>query len=73
VVLLVHIVHTRGEAGHGNAMQLEQNVSWQVSNRGDVRDRGLGERTNADWRNNPPQNWPTLEEWTAEVLATHFD
>ena len=28
------------------------------------------ERTNADWRNSPPQNWPTLEEWTAEVLAT---
>ena len=28
------------------------------------------ERTNADWRNGPPQRWPTLEEWTAEVLAT---
>ena len=28
------------------------------------------ERTNTDWRNSPPQEWPTLEEWTAEVLAT---
>lgn len=28
------------------------------------------ERTKADWRHTPPARWPTLEEWTAEVLAT---
>src|SRR4029077_3559481 len=28
------------------------------------------ERTKADWRRTPPPRWPTLEEWTAEVLAT---
>ncbi|MCI0723811.1 MAG: hypothetical protein L0338_33365 [Acidobacteria bacterium] len=28
------------------------------------------ERTKADWRHTPPPRWPTLEEWTAEVLAT---
>jgi len=28
------------------------------------------ERTKADWRHTPPQRWPTLEEWTAEILAT---
>ena len=28
------------------------------------------ERTKAVWRDSPPRNWPTLEEWTAEVLAT---
>jgi hypothetical protein len=28
------------------------------------------ERTNGDWRNSPPQEWPTMEEWTAEILAT---
>jgi hypothetical protein len=28
------------------------------------------ERKKADWRHTPPPNWPTLEEWTAEVLAT---
>ena len=28
------------------------------------------ERTKADWRHTLPARWPTLEEWTAEVLAT---
>jgi hypothetical protein len=28
------------------------------------------ERTRADWRHTPPPKWPTLEEWTGEVLAT---
>ena len=28
------------------------------------------ERTKADWRHTAPQKWPTLEEWTGEVLAT---
>lgn len=28
------------------------------------------ERTKADWRHTPPLKWPTLEEWTGEVLAT---
>jgi hypothetical protein len=28
------------------------------------------ERAKADWRDTPPLRWPTLEEWTAEVLAT---
>ena len=28
------------------------------------------ERTRAVWRDSPPRKWPTLEEWTAEVLAT---
>jgi hypothetical protein len=28
------------------------------------------ERSRAEWRHSPPLRWPTLEEWTAEVLAT---
>ena len=28
------------------------------------------ERTKADWRDAPPAGWPTLEQWTSEVLAT---
>ena len=28
------------------------------------------ERTKAEWCHTPPQRWPTLEEWTTEVLAT---
>ena len=28
------------------------------------------ERTKADWRQSPPSKWPTVEQWTAEVLAT---
>jgi hypothetical protein len=28
------------------------------------------ERTKAVWRDSPPQKWPTLEEWRADVLAT---
>ena len=28
------------------------------------------ERTKADWRNAVPVRWPTLEQWTSEVLAT---
>src|SRR4029077_3254664 len=28
------------------------------------------ERTKADWRHTPPPKWPTLEQWTGEVLAT---
>ena len=28
------------------------------------------ERTKAVWRDSPPRKWPTLEEWTADVLAT---
>ncbi|MCX6633491.1 MAG: hypothetical protein NT090_00115 [Acidobacteria bacterium] len=30
----------------------------------------LWERTRAAWHDNRPARWPTLEEWTAEVLAT---
>ena len=28
------------------------------------------ERTKADWRHTAPVGWPTLEQWTSEVLAT---
>jgi hypothetical protein len=28
------------------------------------------ERTKADWRQASPVRWPTLEQWTSEVLAT---
>ena len=28
------------------------------------------ERTKADWRQAAPVRWPTLEQWTSEVLAT---
>lgn len=28
------------------------------------------ERTKADWHHAPPARWPTLEQWTSEVLAT---
>ena len=28
------------------------------------------ERTKADWRQTAPVRWPTLEQWTSEVLAT---
>ena len=28
------------------------------------------ERTKADWRHTAPGRWPTLEQWTSEVLAT---
>ena len=28
------------------------------------------ERTNADWHHTAPARWPTLEQWTSEVLAT---
>jgi hypothetical protein len=28
------------------------------------------ERTKADWRHAAPARWPTLEQWTSEVLAT---
>lgn len=28
------------------------------------------ERTRADWRQTAPVRWPTLEQWTSEVLAT---
>lgn len=28
------------------------------------------ERTKADWRHTAPAKWPTLEQWTSEVLAT---
>jgi hypothetical protein len=28
------------------------------------------ERTKAIWRDSPPRKWPTLEEWTTDVLAT---
>ena len=28
------------------------------------------ERTKAVWRDSPPRKWPTLDKWTAEVLAT---
>jgi hypothetical protein len=28
------------------------------------------ERTKADWRHTAPASWPTLEQWTSEVLAT---
>ena len=28
------------------------------------------ERTKADWRQAAPARWPTLEQWTSEVLAT---
>jgi hypothetical protein len=30
----------------------------------------LWERTKTAWRQNPPSRWPTLDEWTADVLAT---
>jgi hypothetical protein len=30
----------------------------------------LWERTRTAWHDNRPARWPTLEEWTAEVLAT---
>ena len=30
----------------------------------------LWERTRAAWHDNRPARWPTLEEWTAQVLAT---
>jgi hypothetical protein len=30
----------------------------------------LWERTKAVWRDSPPPKWPTLKEWTTDVLAT---
>src|SRR4029077_14089960 len=28
------------------------------------------ERTKADWRHAAPAGWPTLEQWTSEILGT---
>ena len=42
MILLVHIVRTREEAGHGNAAQFEQHANRQARSGDYLRVRGLG-------------------------------
>ncbi|MGH7488331.1 MAG: hypothetical protein ACREMY_22455 [bacterium] len=72
VILLVHIVHMRGQAGLGDAPQLKQHPNRQARGRDDPRAGGLGQRHPGRHRQRPAIGQPhNIVDLVLEIVLPH--